>query len=400
MPVRLSKTIIIPAKHEIIAPVHISTQASEVVIESCYSLSSKHNLSVGNTLSDVREGEAKVRLVNSTDKDICLKEGVRVGDASVTMLERRFSDSLPDVNAKSPPWSTILNQFDICKSLNSSERTALITLLTDYSDIVSFHSFDLGRTAILKHKINTGDAAPIKCRPYRHSIAEQQELDKMIAAFLEARLIRESSSPWSAPVVLVRKKDGGYRFCVDWRQLNAVTKKDSMPLPRIDDTLHRLHGSKYFSTIDFTSGYHQVEMEEESIEKTAFATQTGLYEFTVMGMGLTNSPATFTRLITQMLRPLQWKNCLSYLDDLIIYSPSFTDHLTHLKSVFDIIRKSGLKVKPSKCTLAQPEVEFLGHIVSAAGISPNPKKLSAVKNWSFPSNVKELQSFLGLGRLL
>lgn len=327
-----------------------------------------------------------------------LKQGLRVGDASAVVATETLCDILPTPDSASdqPDWQATLDQINIASSLTPHERQQLCTLLHEYQDIISRHSFDLGRTDILMHRIDTGNATPIKCRPYRHSITEQKELERQVSAFLEAGLIRESTSPWSAPVVMVRKKDGSWRFCVDYRRLNSVTKRDSMPLPRVDDTLHRLHSSKYFSTLDFSSGFYQVLTEKSSREKTAFATQTGLYEFNVMPMGLTNAPASFQRLVSHMLRPLQWKHCLPYLDDCIIFSATFSDHLSHLRSVFQVIRDAGLKLKPSKCTFAELSVEFLGHIVSGDGIRPDPRKIAVVANWPAPRNVRELRSFLGL----
>jgi hypothetical protein len=212
IPVRLSLPVRIPAHHQIIAEANIQTHAKEVVIENIYTMSHTAAVTVGNTLSPVKKGKTLIHLMNDTDNEVTLKEGIKVADASVTMLESRFSDALPDVDAKAPAWEQVVQQFDTSTSLTPDERQQLFSLLSEFKDIVSHHSFDLGRTSLLKHSIDTGDAAPVKCRPYRHSHTEQRELDRMITAFLREGVIRESNSPWSSPVILVKKKDGTYRM--------------------------------------------------------------------------------------------------------------------------------------------------------------------------------------------
>ena len=176
------------------------------------------------------------------------------------------------------------------------------------------------------------------------------------------------------------KKDGSTRFCVDYRKINAVTHKDAYPIPRVDDTLDTLSGSTWFSTIDLKSGYWQVEMAPTDREKTAFCTQEGLFEFNVMPFGLCNAPATFQRLMDCVLAGLQWLSCLVYIDDIIIIGRSFEEHLHHLQQVLDHLKSAGLKIQPSKCHFLQQKVNFLGHIVSSEAVSPDPSKISRVKN--------------------
>ena len=218
----------------------------------------------------------------------------------------------------------------------------------------------------------------------------------MIQKMLKDGVIEESTSPWSSPVVLVAKKDGSLRFCVDYRKLNDVTKKDSYPLPRIDDTLSTLAGSRWFSTLDLRSGYWQVGLHPDDNEKTAFSTGSGLYQFTVMPFGLCNAPATFERLMEFVLRGLTWKTCLVYLDDMMVMGRNFREHLENFQEVFGRIRNAYLKLNPKKCLLFQKEVKFLGHVVSSDGIQTDPDKISAVRDWPKPSNIHELRSFLGI----
>ena len=214
---------------------------------------------------------------------------------------------------------------------------------------------------------------------------------------LARQVISPSSSPWASGVVLVKKKDSSWRFCVDYRKLNEVTIKDSYPLPRIDDSLDTLSGSKWFSTLDLQSGYWKVEMAEEGKAKTAFITScSGLLQFEVMPFGLCNSPATFERLMERVLSGLQWQTCLVFLDDIIVYGTSFEQELQRLQTVFDRLREANLKLSPKKCDLFKHEVNYLGHVVSDRGIVPDPQKVNSIRLWPQPRNLTEVRSFLGL----
>ena len=185
-------------------------------------------------------------------------------------------------------------------------------------------------------------------------------------------------------------------FCVDYRRLNGITQKDAYLLPRIDDSLDTLVGSEWFSTMDLISGYWQVAMAGEDREKTAFSTHRGLYQFTVMPFGLCNAPGTFERLMEVAMRGLQWSSCLVYLDDIVVFSRTFEDHLQRLGEVLGHLEAAGLKVKPSKCHLGRRKVAFLGHVVSAEGIQTDPHKIEAVRDRPSPESLTEVRSFLGL----
>ncbi|RWS18754.1 Retrovirus-related Pol polyprotein from transposon 17.6-like protein, partial [Leptotrombidium deliense] len=273
----------------------------------------------------------------SSVKDIVLPKGAKIGFGSTFFDEQlcTFSDdsksnhnsknnhdsnynhskfnhnSKIDHNSKNnqDSKSDHVLKSNIGEQLTEEQKERLIHLLRKSSDIFSKSSFDLGKTNVLKHSIDTGNNEPIRQTPYRKSYKEREELRKEVDKLLQHNLIRESTSPWGAPVVLVRKRDGSWRFCVDWRKLNKATRKDVHPLPRIDDNLDRLADATTFSTIDLTSGYFQVELEEKDKEKTAFVTPDGHFEFNVLGMGFCNAPATFQKLMYKVLGNLMWQIC-------------------------------------------------------------------------------------------
>lgn len=286
---------------------------------------------------------------------------------------------------------------DATKDRSEEEKTIVSALLRKYSTAFSEHDQDLGFTTLVHHAIDTGDARPIKQPPRRVPFALAGEEQKVIREMENQGVIQRSCSPWASPLVLVRKKSGKIRPCVDYRRLNSVTRKDAYPLSRIQECLDTVSGASLFSTFDLTSGYHQVPMRNEDIPKTAFATKHGLYEFKSMPFGLCNSPATFQRLMELVLHGLQWQTCLIYLDDVIVYSSTFDEHIRRIEGVLERVNKAGLKLKPEKCQLLKPDVTFLGHIVSGGGIRPNPDNVQKLVHWPTPKNITEVRQVLGMG---
>ncbi|GFS82463.1 hypothetical protein TNCV_4777721 [Trichonephila clavipes] len=242
--------------------------------------------------------------------------------------------------------------------LSDEQRNKLSELLRKFSGLFTKTDKSTAAKTNVKHRIFTGDHAPINQRAYRVSPTERRIIHEEVQKMLDEGIVQPSESPWSSPIVLVRKKDGSWRFCVDYRKLNSVTKKDVYPLPRIDDTLDCLKGAMFFSSMDLRSGYWQVEIDEADREKTAFITPEGLYEFKVMPFGLCNAPATFERMIDNFLRHFKWAMCLCYLDDIIVFSETFEDHLIRLRLVLKCLQEAGLKLNSKKCLLL-PKKRFI-----------------------------------------
>ena len=247
----------------------------------------------------------------------------------------------------------------------------------------------------MQHEILTPDARPVRCGPRRLAPAGLRTEQKCVQDMLPGGQIEPSDSLWASPVVLVTKKDGSTRFCVDYRRLNALTTKDAYPLPRIDDTLRLLGNQKWFSTMDLACGYWQVAMSPDGNAKAAFVTNEGLFQFRVMLFGLCNAPTTFERLMDRVLCGMRWSRCLVYLDDVISFGGTVPEALTRLEEVLGRLSNFGLQLKAKKCTFMQTEVVFLGHIVGRTGLACDPAKLSAVRNWHAPDKVKGVRQFVG-----
>ena len=237
---------------------------------------------------------------------------------------------------------------------------------------------------------------PTSIPPYRMSSAELRELKAQLEELLSKGFIRPSISPWGAPVLFMKKKDGSLRLCIDYKKLNRVTIRNQYPLPRIDELFDQLQGSRVYSKIDLRSGYHQLKVQESDVPKTAFRTRYEHYEFLVMPFGLTNAPAAFMDLMNRVFHPYLDRFVIVFIDDILVYSGSPEEHAEHLQTVLQILRERQLYTKFSKCQFWLDKVAFLGHVISVEGISVDPQKIEAIVNWKPPTNVSEVHNFLGL----
>ena len=354
--VSASQTTIIPGRTIQLLTVSLPTEVktmgfSSVLIEPHGPDKSPLHISVARMFSSVNsDSHAIIQVMNTNPTPVTIYQGTTLGEFT-PLSELLLVESHPPASpvANSPTLSDI----DLSESaLSPEQQQELLALLCDYSDLFATNNGALGRTSVVKHTIHT-EGHPIR-QPVRHQPrALQDVIDTEVEQMLQKGFIQPSFSPWSSPVVMVKKKDGSWRFCMDYRKLNSVTHRDAYPLPRIDSTLDSLAGSKLFTTLDLASGYWQVEMEPDDKQKTAFSTTKGHFEFNVMPFGLTNAPPTFQHLMECTLAGLSGTHCLVYLDDIIVFSTTFEDHLQRLVSVFDRLRTAGLKLKPKKCHFAK-----------------------------------------------
>ncbi|UYV70247.1 K02A2.6-like [Cordylochernes scorpioides] len=347
-----------------------SITGREILIENIPSLTIKYNLITTRSLLSNTKKNLNIWILNGTNKPVKLFRNTKIGILSE--VDRLYQTENQRV-------ASIRTDFDINPELCPEERSQVLTLLGGYGEMFTAPDEYKGRTHLVKHQIRTTSDIPIRKNPYRVSLKERKIIGDQINSMLKNGIISHSSSPWASPIILVKKKNGTFRFCVDYRNLNSVTVKDQYPLPRIDDCFDSLHGARYFTSLDLCSGYWQVEVEEQDREKTAFITPDGLYQFNVLPFGLCNGPATFERLMDTVLRTHKWKICLCYLDDVIIFSEDLHSHLNI-----------------SKCRFAYTKLLILGHVVSNEGIAPDPEKIISIRKFSTPRTVKDVRAFLGL----
>lgn len=337
-------------------------------------------------------------------KEIVANSVERCSDKS---LYQKINDELPCkdpyqniTNPVDEPASLQLNEVEInvCtlrsdegQHLTNEEKQKMNLLLEEYEDI-----FRLGgeATPYIEHHIDTGDHSPVAVPPYRVSPARKIEMQKEIERLLSEGIIEECESPYAAPVVLIPKPNGTFRFCVDYRKLNAITKTDSYPLPRMDDLLHAAKSTAYMSTIDLKAGYHQVNVAPGDRDKTAFTCPFGTFRFIRMPFGLKGAPATFQRLIDRFRNGLKNVTVLSYLDDIIVLSETFEDHIHDLSTVFQRLEQFKLQANREKCNFACSKVKYLGHWITPHGIEVDPGKVEAITKFPVPKNEKQVKSFL------
>jgi hypothetical protein len=289
----------------------------------------------------------------------------------------------------------VLSQVNIdSEHLSAKELQDVKTFVANWQHIFSQNEEDVGLYASVKHRIDLHDTHPFKQRHRMIPPCMIDEVRSHLQQLLASGVIKRSYSPWSSNIVLARRKDGRLRLCTDFRQRNERTIKDSYALPRVEEILDCLAGSQFFSVLDMKSGYYQVEIEEEHKERTAFTVgPLGFFEYNRLPFGLTNSPATYQRVMEQVLGELHMKTCLIYLDDVIIFSRTFKEHMERLNAVFRKIEASGMKLAPKKCRFLYGKVVYVGHEVSKEGIRPDPQKVDCIEKWPTPTTPEEVDAF-------
>ncbi|KAH9666617.1 hypothetical protein KPL70_020713 [Citrus sinensis] len=296
-----------------------------------------------------------------------------------------------ELEPDSPPSTQNIHQ-----SMDSTLHQDFLTLLNQYPAVFRIPK-GLPPNRPLNHKITLlPQSTSVNVKPYRYPHYQKNEIERQVQEMLQDQIIQPSTSPFSSPVLLVRKKDGTWRFYVDYRALNAITIKDRFPIPIVDELLDELHGAIIFSKIDLRSGYFQIRIHPPDIPKTAFRTHEGHYEFLVMPFGLSNAPSTFQATMNSIFKPYLRKFILVFFDDILVYSRSHEEHIYHLKIVLQLLHQNKLYAKLSKCNFGQAKLEYLSHFVSAQGVSVDPTKIQAVLNWPKPKTIAAVRGFLGL----
>ena len=410
--VELDSNITVPSHHEVrilgnlVAPSReelLSLQGKTLIVEPSGQLGD--SVACARSLVCVLEGRIPIRICNPFDADVSLHTGMFVGQAEIVpedlpeiaTLQEEDEDIALMSGGNSPGKSSreVIEDLVEGAEVSPSEKELLKEFVERHQDVFSIRG-ELGRYCKHPFTINTGNAHPIRQMPRPVPHHRKVEVDRQLDEMLEKGIIEPTDSEWASPILMVKKADGTLRFCVDYRKLNAVSKHDSYPLPNMNDCLSSLgRHSELYSTLDMTAGYWQVAMDAASQEKAAFTTHRGLFKPVVQPFGPKGGVAHFSRVMTALLGSLQWRILLIYLDDLLIFSSSFEEHLQRLEQVFQILKQANLKLKPSKCKLLRRSVDFLGHTISAEGISPKKDKIQAVQQWPVPRTVAELQTFLG-----
>ena len=350
-------------------------------------------------------------VTNWSGEPLTIEQGTRMGTLEevdpVSLDDPVWSDTAPvdvarldelaedEVSQRKAKLGSELVIGDACSEEECSKFKQL--LLSKHASF-ALQDTELGETNLVEHAIDTGEAKPAKIPPRRLPYALRKELEEELIKLESTGCIEPSTSPYASGLVLVRKKDGTLRVCVDYRQLNKDTVPDRYPMPRVDelvDSIGRKKG-KYFTTLDLMKGYHQVKMEEQSKPKTAFICHQGLYQYRRMPFGLTNAPATFQHLMNKLFSGKEWEPVFVYLDDILIVSASFEDHVRDVGLVLDRLMEAGLRLKPSKCLFARKEVVYLGFTVSSEGVTPNQEKVKAIVNFPRPTDCKSVRRFLGM----
>ena len=404
--VRTVCQVSIPPFSEVAVIAQIDTANSKLQPKS-YCFEGVHNstprhIMVGRSVSHTGKTGAEskrfpVPIMNTSGDILTLQVNTMIGEAEEVDEDdiQMTNISLEQKPRQTRPGDS-LDQSDT--ALDDHQMHILRDLINEYSDIIGEDITELGQTDIVQHVIETKPGvAPIRSKPYNIPVGLRAEVKRQLDVMLDKGLIQMSSGTWTSPIVLVKKKDGSYRFCVDYRKLNSVTEKQAMCLSNIENTMEIMHGKKFFSAIDLCSGFWQVKLHEDSQEKSGFITPWGTFSFTRMPMGTSSSPATFNRLSLAIMADLiSQGSSVVYLDDWLLTSKDFDSHITLLRTVFDRLRYVGLKYRLSKSQFFQTKITYLGHVISEDGITVAPHNVEKIKNFPPPKNQTEVRRLLGL----
>lgn len=397
----LNRTITIPPRVEKVVKIPVKQTNGVGILEH---VNFGNGIEMPKALVNISNHFAFTTITNINENPVKLDISEPFEIEPINLFEVNFVEKIETDNVLGVEQQNLLKQnlknirVDHC---NKEEKEAIRKLCFEYRDIFYCEEIPLSFTNEVTHKIKLKDETPIFTKSYRYPEVHKNEVKTQIAKMLDQKIIQHSVSPWSSPIWIVPKKMDAsgrkkWRLVVDYRKLNEHTIDDKYPLPNIADILDKLGKANYFSTLDLASGFHQIEVNPEDVQKTAFSTEGGHFEFRRMPFGLKNAPSTFQRVMDNVLRGLQNETCLVYLDDIIIFSTSLQEHIERLRSIFDRLRKSNLKLQLDKSEFLQTSVQYLGHVITPNGVKPNPEKISAIKNFPIPKTQRDIKSFLGL----
>ncbi|CAM4920445.1 unnamed protein product [Rotaria socialis] len=414
--VRLAECITLLPHHEHIVKIYVPISSANLVsflpdIKKC----AKLNVQVSDAFVEIKDFSFYVCIYNPNKNIYKLASTKKIGSIHYQSNdEMMYSILNTDKQSSMTEQSTQLNSIQTNEQQESLKLSLLENTLqelvmhigdkynrNDFPKILrqNERSFDNSKMTRAKtkihHTINTGDHLPTSVRPYYKTVQQRKEVQQEVGMLLDQGILRPSNSPWSSPVLLKRKPDGTYRFLVDFRRLNSITKKDSYPQPSAEELLHRLAGHQYFTKLDLKSGYFQIPIHKSDIPKTAIITQDGLYEFTVLAQGLMNAPPTFQRVMNELLANGRWDYVVVYLDDIVIFSKTIEEHKQHVADVISTLHKANLQVSPAKCSIAVKKIEFLSHFVTSDKLEPSLDKIKAIVNIAPPKTLSQANKFIG-----
>ena len=415
------KETIIQSHSETVIPIRISKiPHQETVLFEPVNLLTKKKLAGAKSIITVNKGRGYCKVLNPLAAPVILKQGQVIGKLVPIDIDSIIEMQDEDVKEQPSVLTANLNDTNETKNtckykeskkfadelgisldksdLTEDQRAKLYTFIASNRKTFAKDTAELGCTNVHRHTIETGQAPPQRKRPYRVSPQIKQHIEEQIEDMLKNDIIQPSNSLWAAPVVMCKKKDNTYRFAVDYRDLNAVTEPINFPIPRLEDVIDSVgeNNSKIFTVLDLRAGFHQIPLDPETAHKTTFVTHSGSYSFKRLTYGLRNAPIAFQAVMAQVLQGINFKYALVYVDDILIHSTTFEEHLVHLQNVFNRLNEANLKLQPKKCQFAAEKVEYLGHYFSKQGIEVNPSKIEAVKTYPVPKTRKQLKAYLGL----